>query len=423
MRKKPQGAASEEGPDAAALAKRTNMETPSLLQRMTYASWMYTTQSILSGIVWFHEWKEWYSPPDGRPDIVKAYDCRPYLPVRIFFPAEHDQSSPTLLPTLITIHGGGFCIGTARDADEWNRDFANKHKVLVVSLSYSKAPASPFPGALHDLQAVYGAVLGDESLPIARAGATTGGADGRARIAILGWSAGGNLALTLSQLASVRDSRYGAPAAAVTVYGALDLATPPAAKVKSRVYKVKLPQPRGQWTDSLLQLAPVLDWSYVPYGQDLRDPLLSPAYAPEAALPPYVCVVACELDMLAHESWRFAVRLANERRLGGGGRDLPDVLARGNMSLTFAGRRAPSRRRGELEEEEGGDERFGFDDEADDGRGGVKWMLVPDVLHGFDCKSMREMMGGEETIKDAEMKTVHEIERIGRWLREKAWKA
>lgn len=309
-------------------------------------------------------------------------------------------------------------MGTARDADEWNRDFANKHKVLVISLSYSKAPASPFPGALHDVEAVYGAVMADESLPIARAGNTAGGADGRARIAILGWSAGGNLALSLSQLASVRESRHGAPSAAVTIYGALDLATPPAAKAKSRVYKVKLPPPRGQWADKLTQLAPVFDWSYVPYGQDLRDPLLSPAFAPEASLPPYVCVVACELDMLSHESWRFAVRLANERF--GAGRDLPDAFAKNNISLTFTGRRAPSRRRGELDEEEDGDERFGFDDHAD-GKG-VKWMLVPDVLHGFDCKNMRDLAGGEEAIEDAEMKTVHEIERIGRWLREKAWK-
>lgn len=82
MRKRPQEPS--QGPSDAAIraSKRTHMETPTLLQRMTYASWMYTTQSIVSGFVWLNGWKEWYSPPDCVPDIVKAYDCRPYLPVR-----------------------------------------------------------------------------------------------------------------------------------------------------------------------------------------------------------------------------------------------------------------------------------------------------------------------------------------------------
>lgn len=337
---------------------------------------------------------------------------------RIFFPASHDLTSPTPLPTLITIHGGGFCLGSPRDADEWNRAFADTHSTLVISLTYSKAPTSPFPAAIHDLEALYAAILADESLPVARSGTTSGGGDGVSRIAVLGFSAGGNLALALSQLPSVRHS-LDAPRAVVSVYGCTDLSIPPERKAGSRRYKTRLPRPKGDSWDMLAGLAPVFDWSYLPYGQDLRDPLLSPAYASEAHLPPYVCIIGAELDMLSHESWRLAVRLGNERF--GRGRPLPDIDSP-DPELAVSGRKGPSRRRGALEDEEGGDERFGWEDNDDEGGKGVKWMLIPDVIHGFDCPSLRHLMGGEEAIKDAEGKTRGEIEAVGRWLRRKVWK-
>ncbi|AEO58550.1 hypothetical protein MYCTH_102943 [Thermothelomyces thermophilus ATCC 42464] len=419
-------------------------EVPSFLTRLSYAGYMYGLKSILAAFFWLREWKESRNPPEGGPDIVKTYECRPHLPVRIFFPSSYDQTSPVALPTLFTIHGGGFCVGHQRDDDEWNRAFADSYSVLVISLNYSKAPTYPFPAAPHDVEALLLAALEDASLPIDR-----GARAPASRTAILGFSAGGNLALSVSQLPAVRAHPL-APRAAITVYGSLDLSCPPHEKLQNRPYKPALRAPRGNWTwtgtgtDPVLALAPASDWSYIPYGQDLRDPLLSPLYYRDrAALPAFVGVVAAELDMLAHESWRFACRLSR-------GRAVPDrrsADARRRVCGDPHGRvtSRPGELIGLLPGRE--DERFAFEEtvyaspppppppsyysSAGSGGGGgggvaavggVKWLLVPDVLHGFDNPHMRALMGGTETIKDAELKTEAYRAELARWLKEVVWR-
>lgn len=78
-----------------------------------------------------------YPPPSDSPDIVKAYPVRRDLPIqfvslfhkgrlgpaykvcpRIFLPkitsqAQSAAGPPHLLPTIFTIHGGGFVLGRA----------------------------------------------------------------------------------------------------------------------------------------------------------------------------------------------------------------------------------------------------------------------------------------------------------------------
>ncbi|KAJ9132266.1 Alpha/beta-hydrolase [Pleurostoma richardsiae] len=380
---------------------------PPFLSRVGHAAQLCSLQGLLKPVLWFRDWREWLYPPEGRPDIIKLYECRPHLPVRIFFPSSYDQTSPTLLPTLFTIHGGGFSIGVPRDDDEYNRYFSDTHSVVVIALNYSKAPWAPFPTGLHDLEALYLALLADESIPIDRS---------RCRTAVLGFSAGGNLALALSQLPAIRECRC-PPQAAVSVYGCLDLSRAPARKTRNRPYKPALGAPRGAPSDALLRLAPTFDWGYVPYGQNLRDPLLSPAFAARSDLPPHVCLVAAELDMLAHESWRLACRLGNEVATGRR-REVPDPDAP-EKKMSLCGQEEVASVKGALKGPE--DDRFGW--EQEDGDGSVKWILVPDALHGFDNVHMRRLVGGgEETMVDAEMKTREYVQAVGEWLLRKVWK-
>ncbi len=289
------------------------------------------------------------------------------------------------------------------------------HRVLVVAVSYSLAPGAPFPMALHDVEAVYHAILADESLPIARAATS---ADGRSRIALLGFSAGGNFALTVPQLPSVARSPD-APAAAISIYGCVDLSRKPEDKRRNRFYKPALPPPRGNRIDSISLIANSFEWSYVPYGQDLTDPLLSPVFASLTDLPAHVYVVACELDMLAHESWRLACRLANDGNLArdvDSWREIPDPDSRSDK-VKCPGKRASSKRFGLLDTE---DERFAWEETWDDGS--VNWLLVPDVVHGFDNATLRAYMGSEDTQKDAELKTIAYQKRLGEWLHNVVWK-
>ncbi|SCV49522.1 related to triacylglycerol lipase [Fusarium fujikuroi] len=377
---------------------RTNAQlvkgSPPWTRRIAYNVQIRAIQATLTTIDWLGSFSKTSA---NAPNIVKTYNVRDHLPVRVFIPSSYEAGSSKPLPTLFTIHGGGFCIGSSQDDDAWNRSFSDTHSVLVIALNYSKAPAAPFPTGLDDLVSLYHAALDDESLPIDKA---NGG-----RVAVCGFSAGGNLSLGLSQRLFQSDHCTCRPRAAISVYGALDLSRSPEAKIGTRQYKTdaSLGSPRTSARDLLLNMAPLFDWSYLPDGQDLRDPLVSPGpCADPDDLPPHVFIIASELDMLAKESLECATRLARAR----GGSGISDT----DSEIGRCGRSEPGKP-GELELE---DKRFAWQETFPGGS--VRWLLVPDVLHGFDSLPMRERAGEKETVKDAELKTEAYCNLLGDWL-------
>ncbi|KAL7947653.1 Alpha/Beta hydrolase protein [Trichoderma barbatum] len=353
--------------------------------------------------------KEAIWPPSVTPDLIKTYQCRPHLPIRIFLPASHDSSSPQVYPILFVIVGGGWFIGYNKEHDEWNRAFADTQQAVIVGLDHSKAPGNPFPGPVQDIEALILATLADETIPIDRSSHQS-----LSRVAILGFASGGNLALAVSQLPSLRD-HWLAPAAVISVAGVLDFSISTEKKLDNRYYKPTLkPSKRGE-RDSLGPVMPALCWGYVPYGVDLCNPLLSPGYADLSMFPAYVGLVGSELDFLAHEAWRLACRLSRE----GAGVDhgMPDPESN-EVQWRVVGQEqvhhgSPLRRL----ETGAPDERFVFEENWKDG--GVKWLLVPDVLHGFDNRFYREMHNRQEDIRDAELKTAAYMRELGTWLRER----
>ncbi|KAI3399456.1 hypothetical protein diail_6718 [Diaporthe ilicicola] len=357
-----------------------------LLTRVLYALGVSTLQLVVVGpIMMVRHWKQRRNPPDTYPTIIKTYPSRPSLPVRIFFPAAYDRQSGSPLPLLLSIHGGGFVVGDPSDNDEWNHVFANQHNALVVALNYAKAPGNPFPGPLSDLEAQINAVFADEELkPHIES----------AKVGITGFSAGGSLTLTISQFPSVRER---ITAGIVPIYPVTDLSIKPEQKARTRQYKPALHGARGSTQDPLLKLADAFDWSYIPVGQDLRDPLLSPVYAERASFPKRVWIIGCELDMLGHEAWRLACRLS--------GRQVPGLDQR-------IGQEAP--------EESGklgalittGDQRFAWEEKNRDGE--IKWLCVADAAHGFD---MPGALGADEkTSEDGKLKRDAIIRMAGEWL-------
>lgn len=50
----------------------------------------------------------------------------------------------------------------------------------------------------------------------------------------------------------------------------------------------------------------------------------------------------------------------------------------------------------------------------------MRWLLIPDVLHGFD-RLPPSMQGDETSVKDADEKTMKVMKEIGDWLKTRAW--
>ncbi|KAF7348093.1 Alpha beta hydrolase fold protein [Mycena sanguinolenta] len=351
-----------------------------VFKRLKYALIAFALQNIVGKAFHFYlDWKYYLSPPKIRPDIVKTYPCRPHLPIRIFFP--RSSKPPSNLPALLTIHGGGFVFGQSTDNESWNRTFADTHNMIVVALNYAKAPGSPFPGPVYDIEALFVSVLADPSIPI-----------DTERVALAGWSAGGNLTVAASQLDTVRSRLR----AIVPLYPSVDRALEGATKARLRRYKPSLGGFRARPRDMLLNASVFFSWCYLPVGQKYRDPLLSPLYASRDALPKHIFVIACELDFLSHEAWRFASKLAGRVEPG---MDEPvgriDPAGKGELILD--------------------DERFHFEATTADG-GNYRWLLVPDAVHGFDEPRISELSRDREMAEDTAIKREKVIAMIGEWL-------
>lgn len=121
--------------------------------------------------------------------------------VRIYTPK---GSGP--FPLVLYVHGGGWVIATLDTYDASARAITNAAQAVVVSTHYRQAPEHKFPASHDDVYAAYKWALSN---------AKSINAD-PARVAVVGESAGGNMAFHVSIRA--RDEKVSMPAAQVLVY-------------------------------------------------------------------------------------------------------------------------------------------------------------------------------------------------------------
>ncbi|KAK4142567.1 Alpha/Beta hydrolase protein [Dichotomopilus funicola] len=373
-----------------------------LSKRIQYAVLWFLWTRLLNLSQYYNNLKALFVPPAIKPaDLVKRYPARPSLSVRIFYPPSYtppphaSHSTTTRLPTILTIHGGGFILGTSTTNETYNRTLSTTHSLLTIALDYRKAPLHPFPTATHDLAFLIHALLSDASLPI-----------DPARVALVGWSAGANLALSVAQLPAMQ----GRIRAVVPCYPVVDYTVPNTVKALGRQYKPSLPghyRSRPLGGDMLTSLMPLFDWAYVTPGQRCDDPLLSPYYADREMLPKDVFLVACELDMLAAEAWRMACRWA--------GRRVPGREEKVGRMEVVGG---PGKKgEGVLVGEE--DEKYAWEEVKEEDGSRVRWLLVPDTVHGFDQEEIEQVVtGDEEFAADARVKRGKVMGIMAEWLKE-----
>jgi len=100
------------------------------------------------------------------------------------------------LPCVLVLEGGGFILGEPNDGQDMCREMADESGAIVISLDYAKAPRYPFPHALLQGYQVLKWLGSDQPRQVLSADIDT------SRVAVLGKSAGGNLAAALSLLVS-----------------------------------------------------------------------------------------------------------------------------------------------------------------------------------------------------------------------------
>lgn len=188
------------------------------------------------------------------------------------------------LPVFVSLHGGGFVMGSADDDDVWCRRIADAVGCAVVSVDYRLAPEHKFPVALEECYGVVKWICANA----AGLGVDPG------RLAVGGHSAGGNLAAGLCLLAKER--REFAVVYQVLDYPPLDLTIDPYEVVTGD--KLLTPETREFFTAC-----------YVNAPEDALNPLFSPLLADDLGGLPAALVITAEHDPIRGDGERYAARL------------------------------------------------------------------------------------------------------------------
>ena len=205
------------------------------------------------------------------------------LPLRVYRPlGAHGEARPAVL----NFHGGGWVSGDVRQSEWWASSVAALAGVVVVSVEYRLAPEHPFPIPPEDCY--------DATLWVAEH-ADELGID-PSRLAVMGDSAGGNLAAVVSMMA--RDRGTPRIAAQVLVYPSVDLAD-------------ELPSERENATAPILtgkDIANAGRLYFVGSPGERTDPYASPLRGKHEDLPPALIQTA-QFDPLRDHGPAYAAAL------------------------------------------------------------------------------------------------------------------
>ena len=177
---------------------------------------------------------------------------------------------------ILHLHGGGYVLGSAECQRSFASQIAARAGVPAFVVDYRLAPEQPFPAALDDAEAVFCALA----------------AAGHERIALVGDSAGGGLALALMTATHLRCDAHLTGAVVFSPWTDLAL-TGESLRTRAAVD----PLLSHEWLDEAAAL-------YLE-AHDRRDPRVSPLYADLTDLPA-VLVHVGEDEVLLDDSTRLA---------------------------------------------------------------------------------------------------------------------
>ncbi|WP_327092846.1 alpha/beta hydrolase [Nonomuraea sp. NBC_01738] len=201
------------------------------------------------------------------------------VPIRVYRADRGDDA----LPVVVYFHGGGFVFGSVKRNDAVGRDLALRTGAVVVSVDYRLAPEHAFPAAADDAWAVVRDVFARPAFY-----------QSNGRVAVIGDSAGGNLAAVAAWQA--RDAGL-ALAHQVLVYPVMDAA-------------MDTPSYREFATGHGLDAAEMA-WFLAQYADkaDESDPRLSPLRLPSCRGLAPATIVTAGCDVLRDEGEAYGERL------------------------------------------------------------------------------------------------------------------
>ena len=190
-------------------------------------------------------------------------------------------------PVTLYFHGGGWVLGDHTSDDALCRDLCVKSNSIIISANYRHAPEDRFPAAADDGFAALGWV--------AENAAELGGIPGE--LAVCGWSAGGNIAAVVCQLA--RDA--GGPDIRSQV-----LITPVVDAMDDRPAMTEN-------AEGFVLTKALMDWFWDQYADpaDRAHPKASPINAQDLSNLPPAFIATAEFDPLRDQGQAYAEALSN----------------------------------------------------------------------------------------------------------------
>ena len=242
--------------------------------------------------------------PSG-PDVGEIVDgilpgAAGDLEYRLYRPASEGPH-----PITVYFHGGGWVFGSHISDDPLCRDLCAQSHSIIVSVNYRHAPEDRFPAAAND---GYAALVW-----VANNASALGGIPGK--LAVGGWSAGGNVAAVTAQAA--RDN------AGPHLSGQLLLCP---VTDGSRQHQSHLDN-----GDGFILTKPLMEWFWNHYADpsDRMNPQASPLLASSLAGLAPAMVVTCQFDPLRDEGNAYAHALRDA------GVPVTHVQARGHVHTSI----------------------------------------------------------------------------------------
>ena len=204
------------------------------------------------------------------------------IPIRIYIPS---QDKP--LPVVLFYHGGGWVQGSLESHDNLTRYLAKASHAVVVSVDYRLAPENPFPAGLNDAYA---------ALEWVAHNANSFGAD-PSKIAVMGDSAGGNIAAVIALMA--RDKNGPGIKHQVLIYPATDQSNLDTDSYTHFAKGFMLTKNNIEWFRGL----------YLPDKKDWTNPHASPLLAEDHANLPPATIITAQMDPLKDDGKQYADKL------------------------------------------------------------------------------------------------------------------